>query len=86
MSALSYAGFGFLARVYALGIQKRNIFDSTLHSGCCDRERLTHADFSGHIAFMAGFGALGYWLHGVKKNQEQLLEKKREELLEHRKA
>lgn len=28
LSALGYAGFGFLARCYALGIQKRNIFDS----------------------------------------------------------
>lgn len=28
LSALGYAGFGFLARCYALGIQKRNILDS----------------------------------------------------------
>lgn len=31
LSALGYASFGFLARCYALGIQKRNIFDSM----CC---------------------------------------------------
>ena len=31
LSALGYAGFGFLARCYALGIQKRNIFDSMLN-------------------------------------------------------
>lgn len=29
LSALGYASFGFLARCYALGIQKRNILDST---------------------------------------------------------
>lgn len=28
LSALGYAGFGFLARCYALGIQKRNMFES----------------------------------------------------------
>ena len=28
LSVLGYAGFGFLARCYALGIQKRNIMDS----------------------------------------------------------
>lgn len=28
LSAVGYAGFGLLARVYALGIQKRPLFDS----------------------------------------------------------
>lgn len=30
-SVLGYAGIGFLTRCYALGIQKRNIFDSECH-------------------------------------------------------
>ncbi|PKI85611.1 hypothetical protein MVES_000718 [Malassezia vespertilionis] len=64
ISAIGYAGFGFLARCYALGIQKRNIFDN----------------FGGHIMFAGAFGALGYWLHGVKFYQQALLEKKQEEL------
>ena len=34
LSALGYAGFGFLARCYALGIQKRNIFDSMYWVNC----------------------------------------------------
>ncbi|WFD22979.1 hypothetical protein MEQU1_001663 [Malassezia equina] len=70
LSALGYAGFGLLARCYALGIQKRNIFDNP----------------GGHLAFAGAFGAIGYWLHGVKKSQEQLLEKQQQQLLERRQA
>lgn len=33
VSALGYAGFGLLARCYALVIQKRNIADSACHLG-----------------------------------------------------
>lgn len=39
LSVLGYAGFGFLARCYALGIQKRNIMDSTLPA-CITNYRL----------------------------------------------
>lgn len=70
LSALGYAGFGFLARCYALGIQKRNIFDN----------------FAGHLLFAGGFGLIGYWAHGVKQSQEQLLHKKQEQLVERRQA
>ncbi|WFD40118.1 uncharacterized protein MJAP1_003103 [Malassezia japonica] len=70
LSALGYASFGFLARCYALGIQKRNILDN----------------FGGHAAFAGAFGALGYWLHGVKISQQELLEKKQKELTERRLA
>ncbi|KOS15069.1 hypothetical protein Malapachy_0841 [Malassezia pachydermatis] len=70
LSALGYAGFGFLARCYALGIQKRNMFEN----------------FAGHVAFAGGFGAIGYWLHGVKQSQAALLEKKQEELRQRRQA
>lgn len=29
---------------------------------------------------MGAFGAIGYWLHGVKQKQEELLEQKTKEL------
>ncbi|WFD14895.1 hypothetical protein MARU1_000906 [Malassezia arunalokei] len=70
LSALGYAGFGFLARCYALGIQKRNIFDN----------------FAGHVMFAGGFGLIGYWLHGVRESQERLLQQKKEQLEEKRQA
>ncbi|KAI3627016.1 hypothetical protein GLX27_001318 [Malassezia furfur] len=70
LSVLGYAGFGFLARCYALGIQKRNIMDN----------------FTGHVLFAGAFGALGYWLHGVKVSQQELLERKQKELSERRLA
>ncbi|WFD30153.1 kynureninase [Malassezia sp. CBS 17886] len=69
-SALGYAGFGFLARCFALGIQKRNIMDN----------------FMGHVAFMGAFGAAGYWIHGVKRSQEALLERKEAEIKARRAA
>jgi hypothetical protein len=40
-SVLGYAGLGFITRCYALGIQKRNIFDSkfSLHHPGFDAEK-----------------------------------------------
>lgn len=43
-------------------------------------------DFAGHVAFAGAFGALGYWLHGVKTSQQELLERKQKELTERRLA
>ena len=49
------------------------------------RSMLT-TDVIGHIGFAGAFGALGYWLHGVKEKQTLLLNKKREDLIERRTA
>ncbi|WFD33695.1 hypothetical protein MCUN1_000508 [Malassezia cuniculi] len=68
LSAVGYAGFGLLARFYALGIQKRPLMDKP----------------AGHIAFMGAFGLIGYWFHGIKQKQEQLLEQKTKQLAERR--
>lgn len=43
-------------------------------------------DFTGHVLFAGAFGTLGYWLHGVKVSQQELLERKQKELSERRLA
>ncbi|UZJ51269.1 hypothetical protein CBS101457_000589 [Exobasidium rhododendri] len=67
-SVLGYAGVGFLTRCYALGIQKRNIFDN----------------LGGHAMAMGAFGALGYYFHGLTGRQNELIAKKKEQILSNR--
>ncbi|CAO1616501.1 unnamed protein product [Sympodiomycopsis kandeliae] len=67
-SIAGWAGVGFLTRCYQLGIQKRHVFDN----------------FGGHVGFMAGFGALGYYFHGLTQRQEILLKDKQDEILANR--
>ncbi|PWN90184.1 hypothetical protein FA10DRAFT_251554 [Acaromyces ingoldii] len=67
-SVLGYAGLGFLTRCYQLGIQKRNIFDN----------------LGGHAMAMTAFGALGYYFHGLEGRQQELIQKKKEQILENR--
>ncbi|KAK0554188.1 hypothetical protein OC846_002199 [Tilletia horrida] len=63
-TVLGYAGLGFATRCYALGIQRRNIFEN----------------FGGHALLMGLFGAAGYWLHGIEGRQLELIERKKEEI------
>ncbi|KAL9936852.1 hypothetical protein V8E36_004087 [Tilletia maclaganii] len=63
-TVLGYASLGFVTRCYALGIQRRNIFEN----------------FGGHAILMGLFGAAGYWLHGVEARQRQILSAKKEQL------
>ncbi|EPQ31863.1 uncharacterized protein PFL1_00062 [Pseudozyma flocculosa PF-1] len=67
-SVLGYAGLGFLTRCYALGLQKRNIFDN----------------LGGHAMVMTAFGGLGYYFHGLEGRQEELIAKKKEQILQNR--
>ncbi|KAN0066449.1 hypothetical protein ACQY0O_000543 [Thecaphora frezii] len=67
-SILGYAGLGFLTRCYALGLQKRNVFDN----------------LGGHAMVMTAFGALGYYLHGLEGRQLALIAEKKEQILKNR--
>ncbi|KAK0526042.1 hypothetical protein OC834_004670 [Tilletia horrida] len=63
-TVLGYAGLGFVTRCYALGIQRRNIFEN----------------FGGHAILMGLFGAAGYWLHGVQERQVEIIDAKKREI------
>ena len=63
----------------------RSVTSSTVCTGR-ETQDTDAADFGGHAAFAGAFGALGYWLHGVKISQQELLEKKQKELTERRLA
>ncbi|TKY90895.1 hypothetical protein EX895_000893 [Sporisorium graminicola] len=67
-SVLGYAGLGFLTRCYALGLQKRNIFEN----------------LGGHAMLMSAFGALGYYVHGLEGRQLELIAHKKEQILKNR--
>ncbi|KIS72253.1 uncharacterized protein UMAG_11831 [Mycosarcoma maydis] len=67
-SVLGYAGLGFLTRCYALGLQKRNIFEN----------------LGGHAMLMTAFGALGYYVHGLEGRQLELIAHKKEQILKNR--
>ncbi|KAJ1027864.1 hypothetical protein NDA13_003317 [Ustilago tritici] len=67
-SVLGYAGLGFLTRCYALGLQKRNIFEN----------------LGGHAMLMTAFGGLGYYIHGLEGRQLELIAHKKEQILKNR--
>ncbi|KAL1914665.1 uncharacterized protein VTP21DRAFT_8076 [Calcarisporiella thermophila] len=63
-----FAAFGFTVRAYALALQKRPILDN----------------ISGHFLMAGGFGALGYWLYGIQERQNELIEARKQIVLENR--
>ncbi|PWO01082.1 hypothetical protein FA09DRAFT_342048 [Tilletiopsis washingtonensis] len=67
-SVLGYAGLGFLTRCYALGLQKRNIFDA----------------LGGHAMMITAFGGLGYYMHGLEGRQLAYIAAKKEQIQQNR--
>ena len=76
-------GLAFL--LVAMRLAYKNAISSTVCIGSIVTDWLTK-DFAGHLLFAGGFGLIGYWAHGVKQSQEQLLHKKQEQLVERRQA
>jgi len=76
-------GSAFL--LVAMRLVSKNAIFSTVCVGSIVTDELTE-DFAGHLLFAGGFGLIGYWAHGVKQSQEQLLHKKQEQLVERRQA
>ncbi|WWC98336.1 hypothetical protein V866_005227 [Kwoniella sp. B9012] len=65
---LGFSAFGFGARCFQLGLQKRPIFDAP----------------SGHLISTAAFGVLGYGAFYADKKQTALLAERKKILLERR--
>lgn len=95
-SVLGYAGLGFLTRCYALGLQKRNIFESESPQSLRldSSEPVSDAsnffvwgwktDLGGHAMLMTAFGGLGYYIHGLEGRQLELIAHKKEQILKNR--
>ncbi|WOO81973.1 uncharacterized protein LOC62_04G005479 [Vanrija pseudolonga] len=67
-TVLGFAAFGFAARCFQLGIQKRPIF----------------AGPQAHVAISTIFGGLGYYVYHLEQRQNVLLAEKKKELKEKR--
>ncbi|MBW0488255.1 hypothetical protein O181_027970 [Austropuccinia psidii MF-1] len=67
---LTWGAIGFGIRCYQLGIMRRPIF----------------TNLWGHGISVAFFGSLGYYFHGLKIRQRELLEQKRQELAQFQEA
>lgn len=83
---LGFSVFGLAARVGQLGIQKRNLLDSTsLHSLQIDSFNVRfYADPGGHLIAMGVFGYAGYWAYRWDQRAGVLLAEKRAEITERR--
>ncbi|CAM0139677.1 hypothetical protein VKS41_009037 [Umbelopsis sp. WA50703] len=67
-SVAGFATLGFTVRAYALGIQKRPIFEG----------------ISGHFLTAGAFGAAGYWVYNLQNKQIEQIENKKKLLLSNR--
>ncbi|KAJ1656274.1 hypothetical protein IWQ61_004120 [Dispira simplex] len=65
---LGGATFGFLGRMYAMGIMQRPFFESV----------------GGYLAYMSIGAAGGYWYKGFKQDQRTIAERRYETLLAYR--
>ncbi|KAL1412435.1 hypothetical protein Q8F55_000180 [Vanrija albida] len=65
---LGFSAFGFAARCFQLGIQKRPIFAAP----------------QAHIAISTVFGGIGYYVYNLEQRQNVLLAEKKKELKEKR--
>lgn len=96
-SVLGYAGLGFITRCYALGLQKRNIFESksssppfaalsiaSAETSNTDLFSSVLVDLGGHAMLMTAFGGLGYYIHGLEGRQLELIAHKKEQILKNR--
>ncbi|GFZ51347.1 hypothetical protein JCM24511_09107 [Saitozyma sp. JCM 24511] len=65
-NVLGFSAFGFGARCFQLGLQKRNMFEAPV----------------GHLVAAGAFGAFGYYVYGAEQRQKELLGQRKKELLE----
>ncbi|KAG0146711.1 hypothetical protein CROQUDRAFT_43991 [Cronartium quercuum f. sp. fusiforme G11] len=66
----TWATVGFGVRIYQLGVMQRNLFEN----------------LGGHFLAAGLFGSAGYYFHGLKDRQREMLKIKREEVRQYQEA